>query len=163
MASYTTPQATSVPSVQTSNTNTRDPTIFNGSCYIRASFNLTSAELTHSHRHVRVHHVDKNKDDPILRQVLAQRPLGSARGRKRRMNNTWNILASRFISSFIHPIFCLHLCISNFLSRPCSFYPTRSDRRVPSSTTSPTLCLPHSTLCPPGVPDFQISASVRPC
>ncbi|OQE04216.1 hypothetical protein PENSOL_c001G11515 [Penicillium solitum] len=29
MASYTTPQATSVPSVQTSNTNTRDPTIFN--------------------------------------------------------------------------------------------------------------------------------------
>ncbi|KZN90188.1 Krueppel-like factor [Penicillium chrysogenum] len=39
-------------------------------------------------RHVRVHHVDKNKDDPILRQVLAQRPLGSARGRKRRMNNT---------------------------------------------------------------------------
>ncbi|KAJ5787951.1 hypothetical protein N7457_002941 [Penicillium paradoxum] len=39
-------------------------------------------------RHVRVHHVDKNKDDPILRHVLAQRPLGSARGRKRRMNNT---------------------------------------------------------------------------
>ncbi|KAJ5308654.1 hypothetical protein N7508_004033 [Penicillium antarcticum] len=39
-------------------------------------------------RHVRVHHVDKNKDDPILRQVLAQRPIGSARGRKRRMNNT---------------------------------------------------------------------------
>ncbi|KAJ5170888.1 uncharacterized protein N7500_003671 [Penicillium coprophilum] len=39
-------------------------------------------------RHVRVHHVDKNKDDPILRQVLAQRPLGSARGRKRRINNT---------------------------------------------------------------------------
>ncbi|KAI2715212.1 transcriptional regulator family: C2H2 zinc finger [Penicillium roqueforti] len=39
-------------------------------------------------RHVRVHHVDKNKDDPILRQVLAQRPLGSTRGRKRRMNNT---------------------------------------------------------------------------
>ncbi|KAK4861206.1 hypothetical protein LT330_004122 [Penicillium expansum] len=39
-------------------------------------------------RHVRVHHVDKNKDDPILRQVLAQRPLGSARGRKRRTNNT---------------------------------------------------------------------------
>ncbi|OQE04677.1 hypothetical protein PENVUL_c031G05100 [Penicillium vulpinum] len=29
MASYTTPQATSVPSVQTSNTNIRDPTISN--------------------------------------------------------------------------------------------------------------------------------------
>ncbi|KAJ5309434.1 uncharacterized protein N7443_001895 [Penicillium atrosanguineum] len=38
-------------------------------------------------RHVRVHHVDKNKDDPILRQVLAQRPVGSSRGRRRRMNS----------------------------------------------------------------------------
>ncbi|KAJ5086102.1 hypothetical protein N7532_010873 [Penicillium argentinense] len=38
-------------------------------------------------RHVRVHHVDKNKDDPILRQVLAQRPVGSTRGRRRRMNS----------------------------------------------------------------------------
>ncbi|KAF7713504.1 Zinc finger C2H2 type domain-containing protein [Penicillium ucsense] len=37
-------------------------------------------------RHVRVHHVDKNKDDPILRQVLAQRPIGSTRGRRRRSN-----------------------------------------------------------------------------
>ncbi|KAJ5106171.1 hypothetical protein N7456_002846 [Penicillium angulare] len=37
-------------------------------------------------RHVRVHHVDKNKDDPILRQVLAQRPIGSTRGRRRRLN-----------------------------------------------------------------------------
>ncbi|KAJ5115446.1 hypothetical protein NUU61_001205 [Penicillium alfredii] len=38
-------------------------------------------------RHVRVHHVDKNKDDPILRQVLSQRPVGSSRGRRRRMNS----------------------------------------------------------------------------
>ncbi|KAJ5156972.1 uncharacterized protein N7482_008072 [Penicillium canariense] len=38
-------------------------------------------------RHVRVHHVDKSKDDPILRQVLAQRPAGSTRGRRRRMNS----------------------------------------------------------------------------
>ncbi|CEJ53984.1 Putative Transcriptional regulator prz1 [Penicillium brasilianum] len=37
-------------------------------------------------RHVRVHHVDKSKDDPILRQVLAQRPIGSTRGRRRRSN-----------------------------------------------------------------------------
>ncbi|PYI19211.1 hypothetical protein BO86DRAFT_428207 [Aspergillus japonicus CBS 114.51] len=37
-------------------------------------------------RHVRVHHVDKNKDDPALRQVLAQRPEGSNRGRRRRTN-----------------------------------------------------------------------------
>ncbi|OJJ39762.1 hypothetical protein ASPWEDRAFT_391576 [Aspergillus wentii DTO 134E9] len=37
-------------------------------------------------RHVRVHHVDKSKDDPELRQVLAQRPEGSTRGRRRRTN-----------------------------------------------------------------------------
>ncbi|KAJ5657033.1 transcriptional regulator family: C2H2 zinc finger [Penicillium longicatenatum] len=37
-------------------------------------------------RHVRVHHVDKSKDDPILRGVLAQRPIGSTRGRRRRLN-----------------------------------------------------------------------------
>ncbi|KAJ5905400.1 uncharacterized protein N7473_002316 [Penicillium subrubescens] len=36
-------------------------------------------------RHVRVHHVDKSKDDPILREVLAQRPTRSTRGRRRRL------------------------------------------------------------------------------
>ncbi|KAK4137815.1 hypothetical protein BT67DRAFT_122467 [Trichocladium antarcticum] len=35
-------------------------------------------------RHVRVHHVDKDKDDPELRDVLAQRPDGPNRGRRRR-------------------------------------------------------------------------------
>ncbi|KAK3322280.1 hypothetical protein B0H66DRAFT_601745 [Apodospora peruviana] len=35
-------------------------------------------------RHVRVHHVDKDKDDPQLRDVLAQRPDGPSRGRRRR-------------------------------------------------------------------------------
>ncbi|KAH6604092.1 meiosis mei2 [Trichoderma cornu-damae] len=35
-------------------------------------------------RHVRVHHMDKNKDDPRLRHVLAQRPNGLNRGRRRR-------------------------------------------------------------------------------
>ncbi|KAM7205088.1 metallothionein expression activator [Rhypophila sp. PSN 637] len=35
-------------------------------------------------RHVRVHHVDKDKDDPALRDVLAQRPDGPSRGRRRR-------------------------------------------------------------------------------
>ncbi|PYH65512.1 uncharacterized protein BO88DRAFT_348716 [Aspergillus vadensis CBS 113365] len=37
-------------------------------------------------RHVRVHHVDKSRDDPALRQVLSQRPEGSTRGRRRRNN-----------------------------------------------------------------------------
>jgi hypothetical protein len=35
-------------------------------------------------RHVRVHHVDKNKDDPLLREVLSQRSDGPNRGRRRR-------------------------------------------------------------------------------
>ncbi|EER43268.1 C2H2 zinc finger protein [Histoplasma capsulatum H143] len=35
-------------------------------------------------RHVRVHHVDKDREDPELRQVLAQRPEGGMRGRRRR-------------------------------------------------------------------------------
>ncbi|ODA80528.1 hypothetical protein RJ55_03487 [Drechmeria coniospora] len=35
-------------------------------------------------RHVRVHHVDKDKDDPILRGVLSQRSDGPIRGRRRR-------------------------------------------------------------------------------
>jgi hypothetical protein len=40
--------------------------------------------LTLLPRHVRVHHVDKDKDDPQLREVLAQRPEGGSRGRRRR-------------------------------------------------------------------------------
>ncbi|KAK4239761.1 hypothetical protein C8A03DRAFT_42624 [Achaetomium macrosporum] len=34
-------------------------------------------------RHVRVHHTDKDKDDPLLRDVLAQRPDGPNRRRRR--------------------------------------------------------------------------------
>ncbi|PSN70231.1 hypothetical protein BS50DRAFT_488173 [Corynespora cassiicola Philippines] len=37
-------------------------------------------------RHVRVHHVDKNREDPQLREVLAQRPEGGSRGRRRRVS-----------------------------------------------------------------------------
>ncbi|CAK7232909.1 hypothetical protein SEUCBS140593_008422 [Sporothrix eucalyptigena] len=36
-------------------------------------------------RHVRVHHKDRNKDDPQLRDVLAQRADGPSRGRRRRL------------------------------------------------------------------------------
>ncbi|KAG5975434.1 hypothetical protein E4U55_007691 [Claviceps digitariae] len=35
-------------------------------------------------RHVRMHHVDKDKDDPLLREVLSQRSDGPNRGRRRR-------------------------------------------------------------------------------
>ncbi|ERT00679.1 hypothetical protein HMPREF1624_01909 [Sporothrix schenckii ATCC 58251] len=36
-------------------------------------------------RHVRVHHKEKSKDDPLLRDVLAQRAEGPSRGRRRRL------------------------------------------------------------------------------
>lgn len=36
--------------------------------------------------HVRVHHVDKDKDDPQLRDVLAQRDLGDSHRRRRRIS-----------------------------------------------------------------------------
>ncbi|KAF1913926.1 hypothetical protein BDU57DRAFT_327582 [Ampelomyces quisqualis] len=39
-------------------------------------------------RHVRVHHVDKDKDNEQLREVLAQRPEGGTRGRRRRVSGT---------------------------------------------------------------------------
>ncbi|PVH83786.1 hypothetical protein DL98DRAFT_652239 [Cadophora sp. DSE1049] len=35
------------------------------------------------HRHVRVHHVDKDRDDAQLREVLSQRPEGPSRGRRK--------------------------------------------------------------------------------
>ncbi|TGO28000.1 hypothetical protein BPAE_0033g00010 [Botrytis paeoniae] len=38
-------------------------------------------------RHVRAHHTDKDKDDPLLREVLAQRPEGPSKGRRRRGGN----------------------------------------------------------------------------
>ncbi|KAJ9270192.1 hypothetical protein DTO271D3_1490 [Paecilomyces variotii] len=38
-------------------------------------------------RHVKVHHKDKSKDDPELRRVLAQRPEGGPRGRRRRAHS----------------------------------------------------------------------------
>ncbi|KAH7076378.1 hypothetical protein BKA63DRAFT_281423 [Paraphoma chrysanthemicola] len=38
-------------------------------------------------RHVQVHHVDKDKDDPQLRDVLAQRPEGGSRGRRKRISD----------------------------------------------------------------------------
>jgi hypothetical protein len=40
--------------------------------------------LTHV-RHVKAHHPEKEKDDPVLRSVLARRPEGGTRGRRRRI------------------------------------------------------------------------------
>lgn len=49
-----------------------------------ASRSYQNLPADHYHRHVRVHHVDKDKDDPLLRDVLSQRPDGPSRGRRRR-------------------------------------------------------------------------------
>ncbi|KAK6605618.1 C2H2 type zinc finger domain-containing protein [Botrytis cinerea] len=43
--------------------------------------------LQSENRHVRAHHTDKDKDDPLLRGVLAQRPEGPSKGRRRRGGN----------------------------------------------------------------------------
>ncbi|EWC47854.1 hypothetical protein DRE_02736 [Drechslerella stenobrocha 248] len=39
-------------------------------------------------RHVKAHHKDKGSDDPLLREVLAVRPEGGQRGRRRRLGPT---------------------------------------------------------------------------
>ena len=41
--------------------------------------------IDYNNRHVRVHHVDKDKDDPQLREVLESTTDGPNRGRKRRL------------------------------------------------------------------------------
>jgi len=76
--------ATSVLSVPTESTSTRGQIIFKG-MLDRATQPRRWHPLTPGYRHVRVHHVDKEKDDPSLREVLAQRPEGGNRGRRRRM------------------------------------------------------------------------------
>jgi hypothetical protein len=43
---------------------------------------------TNWYRHVRVHHVDKDRDDEQLRQVLTQRLEGGNRGRRRRIGES---------------------------------------------------------------------------
>lgn len=40
--------------------------------------------LTNNNRHVRVEHLDKDKDDPQLREVLSQRSYGPSRRRRTR-------------------------------------------------------------------------------
>jgi hypothetical protein len=49
---------------------------------------LSLSQANRSCRHVRVHHTDKDKDDPQLRDVLAQRPEGGSRGRRRRVSDS---------------------------------------------------------------------------
>lgn len=76
-------RATCAHFVQIGSTSTRARIIYRGTFCGFENCPLSS-ELIGQHRHVRVHHVDRDKDDPQLREVLAQRPEGPSRGRRRR-------------------------------------------------------------------------------
>ncbi|EKJ70539.1 hypothetical protein FPSE_09292 [Fusarium pseudograminearum CS3096] len=76
--------------VLTGNINIHDRIIYSGTSPRKLNYDLIAFPTIDSnidsggHRHVRVHHPDKDKDDPQLRDVLAQRPDGPNRGRRRR-------------------------------------------------------------------------------
>lgn len=75
-------QDTCAPSALIENINTLGRIIYKGASTLdKGSGPLRMLIL---YRHVRVHHVDKDKDDPALRDVLSQRPDGPSRGRRRR-------------------------------------------------------------------------------
>lgn len=82
MGSFTTPRAMYARSVRISGTNILDRTIYNGkmSHWVFFFYDI----FANQRRHVRLHHKDKSRDDPELRAVLARRPKGSRRGRRRR-------------------------------------------------------------------------------
>jgi hypothetical protein len=100
MASYTIPLATSALSVRIEIIGILGQTTCKGVFSLKPTnlaahlvfctrgirtFRVHPSPLLTSHiRHVRVHHVDKSKDDPLLRDVLSQRPDGPNRGRRRR-------------------------------------------------------------------------------
>lgn len=88
MALYICLQATSAPFVLIESTNIQGPIICKGAYrpYCSAPIVASSWADICNNRHVRVHHVDKDKDDPLLRDVLAQVPEGSSRGRRRRLD-----------------------------------------------------------------------------
>jgi len=76
-------QAMCAHSALTESISTHGPTTFSGKICFYPMFMGYKADQ--SHRHVRVHHQDRSRDDPELRQVLAQRPEGGSRGRRRRV------------------------------------------------------------------------------
>lgn len=64
-------------------TSILDRTIYKGQLDERDVVLAREANQT-LRRHVRVHHVDRDKDDPMLREVLAQRAEGTGKTRRRR-------------------------------------------------------------------------------
>jgi hypothetical protein len=80
-------------------------------------------------RHVRVHHVEKDRGDPLLRRILAQRPEGPLRGRRRRLDGS---------------------SVSTFTATPSNFAATPGkDHTVKTSEHSHTPCTPKCEAGPP--------------
>ena len=82
MVWYTRPQDTFAPFVRIRSIDIPARIICNGEYYPERLYKAQS--LTMAGRHVKTHHTDKKKDDPVLKDVLAQRPEGGFRGRRRR-------------------------------------------------------------------------------
>ena len=76
----------SVRFAQTESIDIPDLTTFKGEW--RRDTKFDRRWLTRPTRHVRVHHVDKDKDDIALRDVLAQRNEGAGKARRRRTNGS---------------------------------------------------------------------------
>jgi hypothetical protein len=78
-----------VHSVQNASTDIHGRTIYRGKSSI-SSGDATCARSREreliKYRHVRVHHVDKDRDDDVLRDVLNQRNEGQGKTRRRRTN-----------------------------------------------------------------------------
>ena len=69
--------------VRSGNTNTPDQITCKGTgCYLPKDLDVLTMT-----RHVRVNHVDKDMNDPKLREVLSQRMEGGNRGRRRRLGS----------------------------------------------------------------------------
>lgn len=72
-------------SARIESTSTRGRIICRGEYCARSDMVDAIRRLTDdAYRHVRVHHVDKDRDDPELWEVLAKRSEGSGKARRRR-------------------------------------------------------------------------------
>ena len=80
-------RGTSVHFVPKESTNTQGQIICRGSLPHSIGITTTLEADSSLLRHVRVNHMDKDTNDPQLREVLAQRCEGGSRGRRRRLGS----------------------------------------------------------------------------
>ena len=80
-------RVTSVHSVLKGSTNIQDLTTCRGTIPYAIGVVADIEANPPLSRHVRVNHMDKDTNDPQLREVLAQRCEGGSRGRRRRLGS----------------------------------------------------------------------------